>query len=567
MSDTSTPTNTEIASLLEEFADRLEATGVEYKPTAYRRAADNIREQSQPVAELTPDQLQEIDRVGEAIATKINEYVETDSIEELEALRGEMPIDIAALTSVEDVGPKTAGKLYTELDVRTLTDLEQAAQENRIRDISGFGAKTEQNILENIQFAKEAQERELLGDARPIADELLDLFDAHDAVDECEVAGSIRRWRPTIGDVDILVGSDSPEDVVETFVDQANQVIESGSKKASIRYRGVRTDLRIVDADQFGSALQYFTGSKEHNVTLRNYALDQDISLNEYGAFDADKGTDSERLAGQTEESMYDILGLEWIPPELREDRGEIDAAAAGDLPDLITHADLRGDLHVHTDWSDGRRTIEEMITGAAEYGHEYIAITDHASGPGIVGSVGLSDSELRDQIERVHEVDADAPIDVLTGVETNITADGDLSTSDELLADLDIVVASPHSGLGGDGTDRLIAAMEHPDVDIIGHPSGRLINQRSGLSFDATALGEAAARTDTALEVNSNPARLDLWGEVIKEAIDTGAQIAINTDSHSIPEYEYLRFGVHTARRGWATADDIINTMPADSL
>lgn len=561
------PTNAEIAELLDEFADRLEATGVEYKPTAYRRAAENVADHPQPVADLSHEQLTDIDRVGEAIASKIRELVETGSIEELEALRGELPVDIDALTSVEGVGPKTVGTLYEALDIRTLPDLEQAARDGEIQTVKGFGAKTEQNILDNLEFAKQAQQRELLGDARPIADRLLTTLREADAVDRCEVAGSIRRWKPTIGDVDVLVGSDTPEAVVEQFTAQADRIIEAGNKKASIRYGGIQADLRVVDPDQYGSALQYFTGSKEHNVTLRNYALDQDITLNEYGAYPAAKGRDGKRLAGTDEASMYEILALEWIPPELREDNGEIEAAANGDLPSLLTVEDVRGDLHVHTDWSDGRNSITEMATAAADVGHEYIAITDHAAGPGVVSSIGLSEAELRDQLEEIRAVDDRLDITVLSGVETNIEADGTLSTADDVLAELDIVVASPHSGLAGDGTDRLIAAAEHPHVDIIGHPSGRLLNQRSGMTLDPAALGEAAASADTALEINSNPARLDLWGDAVRRATDAGATIAINTDAHAPREYEYLRYGVHTARRGWADPTTVFNTQPADTI
>lgn len=570
------PGNDEIAALFDEFADRLEATDVEYKPTAYRRAADSLRDHPRSVAALAdddPDTLEEIDRIGEAIASKIVEYVETGSIEELEALRGELPVEIDDLTRVEGVGPKTVGALFEALDVRTLPDLERAAREGQIQEVKGFGAKTEQNILDSIAFAKESRERELLGDARPVADEVLSTLDALDAVDRCEVAGSIRRWVPTVGDVDVLAASRDGEAVIEAFVEQGDDTIESGTSKASVYVGGVRVDLRVVAPDEYGSALQYFTGSKDHNVDLRNYALDRDVSLNEYGAFDVsdvdadDDPRTGERIAGETEASMYDVLDLEWIPPELREATGEIEAAANGDLPELLTVEDVRGDLHVHTDWSDGVESISSMVDGAAAFGHEYVAITDHAAGPGVVGSIGLSESDLREQLEEIRTVADDAEIDVFAGVETNVDADGTLSTSDELLADLDLVVASPHSALDGGSTERLIRAVEHPHVDVLGHPSGRLLNQRSGVDFDPRKLATAAADAGTALEINSNPARLDLWGEAVREAVEAGAAIAINTDAHAIGEYGHVRYGVHTARRGWAEPGDVLNTMGAEEL
>lgn len=576
-------TDDEIVAELEAMADLLEAKDVEYKPRAYRRAAENIQEHPGSVASLAAegtDALDEIDGVGDAIAAKIVEYVETGTIEELEELRGELPVEMDALTRVEGVGPKTVGTLYRELGVRTLADLDRAAREEQIRDLYGFGPKTEQNILENIEFAQTARERELLGDGRPLADALVGYLEDSEPVERVAVAGSIRRWRATIGDVDVLVGAEDHAAVLEAFTDweRVESVIESGENKASVRAGGgVRVDIRVVVDAEFGSALQYFTGSKEHNVDLRNYALDRDVKLNEYGAFDisdvADPESDQrvgERIGGHTEASMYDALDLPTIPPELREGRGEIEAAAAGELPDLVTEADVRGDIHAHTDWSDGGFTIEEMVEQAAAFGHEYLAVTDHASGPGIFGNTGLDDDELIEQIEAVEAVAAEAGIDVLTGVEANIDAGGGLSVGDDALDALDVIVASPHSALDADmesATDRLTTAMTHPAVDVLGHPHGRLLNQRSGLELDITELAAVAAEQDVALEVNSNPARLDLWGRPVQVAVDAGAPIAVNTDAHSPGEFANVRYGVHTARRGWAEPGDVINTWPIDDL
>jgi len=576
-------TDDAVAGALEEMADLLEAKDVAYKPRAYRKAAENIRDHPASVTDLAaedPDQLDEIDGVGDAIAEKIVEYVETDTIGELEELRDELPVEMGALTRVEGVGPKTVGTLYRELGVRTLADLDRAAREEEIQAVSGFGAKTEQNILENIEFAKSARERELLGDGRPLADALLEHLRASDDVERCEVAGSIRRWKATVGDVDVLAASESSGAAVEAFTDweRVEDVIEAGEHKASVRAGGgVRVDLRVVVPEEFGSALQYFTGSKDHNVTLRNYALDRDVKLNEYGAFDISDVEDpdagqrvGERIGGETEESMYDALGLPTMPPEIREDLGEIEAAAQGDLPDLVTQDEILSDLHTHSDWSDGGYAIEEMVAAAAEFGHDYLAVTDHASGPGIFGDTGLDDDEILEQIDTVRDIAEDAEIEVLTGVEANIDAEGGLSTSDEVLDKLDVVIASPHSALDAgidEATDRLVRAVEHPAVDVLGHPHGRLLNQRSGLDLDVPELAAAAADGGTALEINSNPARLDLWGRTVKAAIDAGTRIAVNTDAHSPGEFEHVRYGVHTARRGWAEPDDVLNAWSVEEL
>ncbi|WP_049985847.1 DNA polymerase/3'-5' exonuclease PolX [Halobellus rufus] len=580
--------NAEVARQLELFADLLEADGVEYKPNVYRRAAENIREHHEPIEALAAEgeaAVEEIDGVGDAISSKVVEYVETGEIGELEALRENLPVDIEALTRVEGVGPKTVGALYEALGITTLDELAAAAEEGRIQDVKGFGAKTEQNIRENIEFARRARERERLGDALPLAEDVLAHLRGVDAVDRADVAGSIRRWRDTIGDVDVLVASESGERVVDAFVEwsAASDVIEAGEHKAGIRIDGIRIDLRVVVPEEFGAALQYFTGSKDHNVELRNVAIGRDLKMNEYGVFDV-SGVDDpdadqrvgERIAGETEESMYAALDLPLIPPEIREGTGEIDAAREGTLPDLLEEGDVRGDLHTHTDWSDGRASIEEMVDAAAERGYDYYAVTDHASGPGMVGGVGLSDAELREQADAVESVrvslreNPDADLKLLHGVETNIDAEGGLSTGDDLLGDLDIVVASPHAALGQDretATDRLVRAVEHPSVDVLGHPTGRLINEREGLDLDVARLAEAAADAGTAIEINADPARLDLWGELVRVAIESGATIAVDTDAHAPGALDYVRYGVHTARRGWCEGSDVLNTWDVADL
>jgi DNA polymerase (family 10) len=589
--------NAAVADLLEEMADRLEAMDVEYKPRAYRRAAENIRGHPADVAGLAAegaDAVQEIEGVGDAIAEKVVEYVETGVIEELEELRADLPAEIEVLTRVEGVGPKTVGDLYRELGVETLDDLEAAAEAGEIQEVKGFGPKTEQNILDGIEFARESHGRALLGDGRPLADRVINHLEstssggaklprangeAVSAAERAEAAGSLRRWRPTVGDVDVLVASDDPESVFDAFTgwEGVDRVIEAGEAKASVRADGLQVDLRVVDPAEFGGALQYFTGSRDHNVRLRNRAIERGLTMNEYGVFDISDMDEAERdeagpragdrVAGESERGMYAAVDLPWIPPELREDRGEVDAAAADDLPDLVEQPDMRGDLHLHTAWSDGNNTVTEMAEAAAAFGHDYIAVTDHATGPGMVGGVGLDDEGLLDQVEEVREVAADADVALFTGVEANIDAEGGLSVGDDALDALDCVVASPHAGLDGDGTDRIVAAIEHPATDIVGHPTGRQLNQRSGLDLDFETVGKAAAEEGVALEINANPRRLDLRGAAVKQAVEQGATIAIDTDAHRPESYAYIRYGIHTARRGWAEPADVLNTQPVSGI
>ncbi|QLG60555.1 DNA polymerase/3'-5' exonuclease PolX [Halorarum salinum] len=572
--------NAEVAALLEEFADLLEARDVSYKPNAYRRAAENVRDHPRAIEDMAAEgeeAVAEIDQVGDAIASKVVEYFETGEIEELAELRAELPVDMVALTRVEGVGPKTVGTLYEELGVTTLEELEEAAEAGRIREVKGFGPKTEENVLENVAFARQAGERQRLGDARPIADDVLAYLHEIEGVEAVEVAGSIRRWKDTIGDVDVLAATETGPAVVDAFTDWplADAVIEAGEQKASVRANDVRVDLRAVVPDEFGAALQYFTGSKAHNLRVRNLAIDRGLKMNEYGIFDvsdvADPDADQragERLGGATEAEMYEPLGLPVFAPEIRCDTGEVQAALDGDLPDLLEHEDVRGDLHTHTDWSDGGYTVEEMVAAAAERGYDYHCVTDHAVGPGVFGDAGLTDEEVREQAEAVERVREEAAIPVFHGVEANVDADGDVTTSDDLLAELDVVIASPHAALDqGEATDRLVRAVEHPHVDVLGHPTGRLINRRAGLDVDFERLAEAAAAAGTAIEVNANPARLDANGDAVRAAVDAGAPIAVDTDAHSPSEFEYVRYGVHTARRGWAETADVVNARDAEGL
>ncbi len=570
--------NDEVANRLVEFADRLEATGVKYKPRSYRLAAETVRDHPEPIEDVAArEELDGLDRVGDAIAAKIAEYIETGEIAELAELREDLPVDIGALTTVEGVGPKTVGTLYDALEISNLDELEAAAEAGEIREVSGFGSKTEENIRENVSFARQASGRVRLGDARPLAEATVALAEDAGAA-RAQPAGSLRRWSPTVGDVDVLAATADPDQLIAALIDwdRVETVIEAGETKASVRVDGTRVDLRVARPAEFGAALQYFTGSWDHNVKLRNRAIERGLKMNEYGVFDVsglskddrEEQRAGDRVAGETEARMYDILDLPLIPPEMREDRGEIEAAAGGDMPDLVAPEDLRGDLHTHTDWSDGRESVETMVQAATDHGAAYHAVTDHATGPGMVGGVGLSDDELRDQIAAIETLNV--PIPLLTGVETNVDADGDLSTGDDVLAELDVVVASPHSGLGQDretATERLVRAVEHPEVNVIGHPTGRLINDRLGIAPDVERVAVAAADAGTALEVNADPRRLDLDGDAVRVAVEAGATIAVNTDAHGTAALTNDRYGVHTARRGWATAADVVNTRSLDEL
>lgn len=559
--------NTEIAERLREIADRLDAQDVEYKPRAYRRAADQIADHHESIAaivEADPDALTEIEGIGEAIAEKVTEYVRTGTIEELDDLREELPVDMDALTRVEGLGPKRVGTLYRELGIETLDDLERAADAEEIRSVPGFGPTIEAKFADGIPFARQAAARHLLSEVRPLADRVLETLTAEDATERCEVAGSIRRWRATIGDLDVLVATEAPGQILEELPEMAfvSEVIESGERKAAVRTdAGIRTDFRFVEPEDFGAALQYFTGSKDHNVQLRQRALDRGLTVNEYGVF---RQETDERIAGETERDVYDALDLPLIPPELREARGELEAGAAGELPDLLEVADLRGDLHTHTEWSDGAASLREMVGAAERVGHAYVAITDHAEGPGVVADTGLSAGAIRDQREEVQTVAQETDLEVLHGVEANIASDGTVVGDHELYDELDLVIASPHEALRQDretATDRLCLAIETDVVDVIGHPTGRKLGQRSGLSIDIESVATTAAANDVALEVNSHPIRLDLGDELIRAAIDAGADLVISTDAHRPSELELLRYGAHTARRGWAEPGDVHTT------
>lgn len=593
--------NREVAERLREIADFLEIREVEYKPRAYRTAARNVESLSEPIEDVYDrGDLEEIEGVGESIAEKIADYLDTGEMSYYRKLRADLPIDIEAITSVQGVGPKTAKRLYLDLDVRTLEDLERAAQAGRIAELDGFGEKSQANILDNIERAKRGQERMLLGHAFPIARDVERRLGDSDAFDRVDIVGSFRRRRPTVGDVDVLATAPDPEAAMETFCTHGDvsQVLSRGETGASVLVGDdLQIDLRIVADEEYGAALVYFTGSKAHNIALRNRAIDRDWKLNEYGLFDVsetrrvsdseaqrasdgeaseapreagDAGDDDagqragERIAGDTEEAVYAALDLAWIPPELREDTGEVDAAATNALPDLVATDDLRGDLQCHTDYSDGSHSVREMAVAADERGLEYLLVTDHGPEAPIPSTLGADafDAQRAD----VADVNADDEISVtvLQGIEAEITESG-LGAPDDWCDRCDLVVAGLHSR-PDDPTERVVQALREAPVDVLAHPTGRLLTERDPLDLNLDAVLGAAAEEGVAVEINAQPKRLDLDWQAVAEYRDT-VDFVVSTDAHTTGELAFLHLGVAQARRGWCEAPDVLNTRSLDAL
>ncbi len=558
--------NVEIAQILNEIADLLEIKGVQFKPIAYRRAAETVNSLSKPIENLNENELIELPGIGKSIAKKILTIDETGSLPYFEDLKKACPIDYESLLAVEGVGPKTVKLLYQSLGVKDLDDLESMAREHEIRKLPGMKEKSEEKILENIKYAKK-NIRNLLGYILPIALELKNNLKLLPDVLEVEIAGSIRRRKETIGDIDILVITDNPVEVMDAFTHLSNvdRIILQGPSKSTVRLKeNVFCDLRVVPEKSFGSALMYFTGSKETNVELRKLAIKNGLKLNEYGLF---KG--EEWISGVTEETLFRELDLDYIEPELRENHGEVEAALNGELPTLIEYNEVLGDLQMHSKWSDGSNSLEEMMTAAQLMGYEYIAITDHSGGLRIAN--GMDDNHINLQLKMIEKLnDEFEGITIFKGLEVNIDSDGKLDVSDEILKDLDVVIASIHSGFRQDRgklTDRIISAMENEYVNIIAHPTGRKIHQRKAYELDLDKVFESSIETDTYLEVNSQPDRLDLKDVYVKKALEAGCKLVINTDSHNRDSLKNIEFGIATARRGWAEKEDIVNTKPLKEI
>ena len=562
--------NQQIARLFSEIADMLAIQGeLPRRINAYRRAAESISTLSRSAADVSREgTLTDIPGIGKVLAAKIEEYLTTGTLEFYERIKGEVPPGVVDMLRIPDVGPKTASRVWKELGVTTIDELEAAAREGRVQQLSRMGARTEAKILEGIETMRRWSGRTPLGIAWYLAYGMLAALHEVPGVQQAAPAGSLRRMRETVGDLDLLVATAEPEPVMAVFreLPHVAQVLLSGSTKTTIRtHEGLQVDLRVLEPERWGTALQYFTGSQMHNVRLRELARRKKISLSEY-ALTPDGG---DEILYAEEDEVYRLLGLQWVPPELREGRDEIELAVRGELPRLIEVSDLQGDLQMHSTWSDGTNTIAEMAEGARARGLRYILLTDHSHGMAVAG--GLQVEELRKQRAEIEAVNAgSSDFTVLAGTEVEIRSDGSLDFPDEVLAELDLVVASLHTGLrtGREKTtQRVLAAIHNPHVDIIAHPTGRLIGKREGADLDMEAVLQAAAETGTAIEVNAYPDRLDLCDVHVRRAIELGVKLAIDTDAHNVDELDHIFFGVATARRGGATAGDVINTWDVERL
>ncbi len=566
-----------------------------FKARAYYRAADIIANLNRKVDDIYREKglqgLLEIPTVGKAIALKVQEYITTGRVAHLEEMKARTPINTEELSGIEGIGPRTIKILYDRLGIKNLDDLYNAAAQKKIRTIPGFSEKKEQDILKRIDFFRKGKGRRILGEIYPLVKQIESRLSRADGVKKVAVAGSIRRMRETIGDIDYIVLSDRPEEVMDFFVrmPEVAEVLGRGPAKVFVKLNaGIDADLLVVPNESFGSAMQYFTGSKEHSVELRRIAISKGLRLNEWGLFKSDKedrtaegASDSSELtsgkkvmagqvAGNSEEEIYSALGLQWIPPEMRENRGEIELARAGQIPKLVEYGSLKGDLQVHSDSTDGTMPIEDMAHAAKEkFGLDYIAITDHTKSLTIAG--GLDEKELLDQAHRIAEInDRLEGFRILSGAEVNIMKDGSLDIPDNVLDKLDIVGAAIHSHFSQPvevQTERLVRAAQNPSVDIIFHPTGRLLNKRDGYPVDIARLVEAAKDTGTALEIDAHYDRLDLRDDHVRMAVQHGVKLVIDSDAHHPVHFAFLMFGLGQARRGWARESDVLNTMPFDRL
>ncbi|MFZ0441431.1 MAG: DNA polymerase/3'-5' exonuclease PolX [Methanobacterium sp.] len=558
-----------VAAILNQVADLMEIESVDFRTKAYRRAAHTVDTLSEDIEEIKNEgRLQELPGIGEKIAGKIDEIVETGKLEYLENLKKEFPVDYDALMAVEGLGPRSIKQLYSELGVKNLDDLEKNAKRHRIRRLKGMGEKTERKILVNLDFARKSTGRNLLGHILPVAEEIKENLSSLNYVNRVEIAGSIRRRKETVGDIDILVTTTNPLDVMEFFstMDMVDDIVVKGPTKSTVRLKesGIDVDLRAFDDEIFGSALMYFTGSKETNVELRRIAIAKGLKLSEYGVF---KGDDL--LSGRTEDEVFQTLGMSYIEPELRENSGEIEAAINNKLPKLLNYNDVLGDLQMHTEWSDGSAKIIDMALEAQKMGYEYIAITDHSGSLRIAN--GMNEKTIMKQMKEITDLNDEMnDFMILKGIETNIDPYGFPDVPDKILEDMDLVIAGIHSGFNQNKkelTRRIISAMENDNVNIIAHPTGRKIQERKAYDLDFEKIFETSKDTGTLLEVNGQMNRLDLKDMDIKIALEHGCKLVINTDAHSIPELNNMELGIATARRGWAEKDDIVNTLPIKKL
>lgn len=562
--------NSEIADLFDQLAELLDIEGENpFRVRAYHNAARTIRSQPRSLAEMVAsgEDLTELPGIGEAIAKKIETVVETGHLPQLDQVLKRLPKTLVELLQIEGLGPKRVKTLFSLLKIKTLEDLERAARSGKVRELPGFGPKTEALILRHLQRHLLQEKRFLRFEAESIARALIDHLRGCPGLDRIEVAGSFRRWKETVGDLDILATVRDGGEVMARFLayEGIGEILSRGPTRSSVRLKnGLQVDLRVVVSESFGAALQYFTGSKAHNIELRTLAVKRGLKINEYGVFRGE-----ERIAGESEEEVYSILGLPWIVPELREGQGEIQAALENRLPKLIELSDLKGDLHCHTDETDGQDSLEDMAIAAKALGYEYLAITDHSRR--LTVAKGLDEKRLRRQMERIDALNQKLEgIVLLKGIEVDILEDGCLDLPDSVLKDLDLTVCSVHYKFHlseKKQTERILRAMDNPYFNILAHPTGRLINQREAYPIDLERIMRAAKDRGCILEINSQPERLDLNGEHCLMAKEIGVKLAISTDAHSAIGLGLMRYGVAQARRGWLAAENIVNTRQLGEL
>ena len=568
-------TNQEIARILFEMALYCEMESIPFKPQAYERSALAIQTLDASVEEILSREgakgLTKIPGIGKSIADHIEKLCKTGSFPEYEKFKTKMPVDVLQMRRVDGLGPKMIKTLWTKLKITNLEELEKAAREGKIRTIPHFGVRSEEKILKGLQFLQKAADRRTYGFAYKFAKTLEQAVAQFPEAGRVAIAGSLRRKRETIGDIDIVVTSGDPDKIAERFIALSfvDHVYAKGATKVNVRLRNLMdADLRIVPEESFGAALCYFTGSKNHSVAIRELAVKRGWKLNEYGLFEG-----NQVIACRTEEEIYEALGMQFIEPELREDTGEIEAALKKKLPRLIQYGELKGDLQVQTDWTDGDHSIEAMADAAEAMGLEYIAITDHTKGLPMTN--GSDEAKLRDQIQAIRKINqkfksSKRKFRILTGAEVNIMKDGSLDIEDEVLAELDVVGAAVHHHFHltrEEQTARLLRAIENPNVDIIFHLTARKVIKRDPIDLDVDAVIAAAARTSTVLEIDASPDRLDMKDEHIRKCVEAGVKMCIDSDAHATSEFRYLEYGIGQARRGWAGKKDVINTLPVDQF
>jgi DNA polymerase (family 10) len=563
--------NIEIAKLFNEIADFLEIKDDNpFRIRAYRRAAQAIEGLPEDIAAIAErGTLLDVPGIGKDLAAKIQEVLAKGTVEYLEDLRKEIPAGVIDLMGIHGVGPRTAKLLYEQVGVDSVERLEELARAHKLAGLPGIKAKTEENILKGIAVWRSGRERMPLGRALVLAEAILGDLRRLKAVDQIQAAGSLRRMKETVKDIDILVTSAEPVRVMAAFIGLPNlaEVLAHGDTKSSVRLReNIQVDLRVVEPDCFGAALQYFTGSKQHNIRVRELAQRRGLKVSEYGVFNE---KNNRRVAGKTEAEVYRAVGLPFIPPELREDGGEIEAALEDRLPSLVSAEDIRGDLQMHTTWSDGAHSLAELAAGVRAKGYRYMAVTDHSKSATVAG--GMKDEQVLQMIAEVRALNKKMKgFRILAGCEVDIKGDGTLDFPDEILRQLDLVLVSVHSRFKmtrEEMTARIVRAVQHPLVHMLGHPTGRLIGERGAYEVDMEAVLMAARAAGTAVEINASPSRLDLSDLHARRANELGIPIAINTDAHTIGQLDYMRFGVAVARRAWLTPQDVLNAWPEEQL